>query len=147
MPEPTVELWAAGARVGAANPLPVSAVPAGGATQTDVAASSGNVANAVATATLAGVAGKTTYLSGFTITGAGATTAAVVLVTVTGLVGGTQTFVVAVPAGSSVGIDALVVDLARPLPAAAPNTAITVSAPAFGMGNTNAAVTARGYQL
>lgn len=38
------------------------------ANQTPVAASSGNVANAVATATLPAVAGKTNFLSGFEIT-------------------------------------------------------------------------------
>ena len=43
-----------------------------------IAASSGNVANAVATATLAAVAGRLTYVSGFEITGGGATAGSLV---------------------------------------------------------------------
>lgn len=111
-----------------------------------IAASSGNVAAAVATATLAAAANQTTYITGFTVTGAGATAGSVVLVTVTGCVGGTMTFVLAVPAGAGVGITPLVVDFPHPVPATGPNTAIVVSAPSFGAGNTNAAVVATGMR-
>lgn len=113
---------------------------------TAVGASSGNVANAQAQASLAAVAGKTNYLTGFTITFSGATAASVVLATVTGLAGGTQTFVVAVPAGVTVQGQTLNVDLAVPMPASAANTAITITLPALGAGNTNAAVNIRGVQ-
>jgi hypothetical protein len=123
--------------------LPVSDI-LGGAT-TDLQASSGSVAAAVATATLPAAAGKTTYLTGFTFTGSGATAASVVLLTVTGPAT-TLTFVVAVPAGATLGCTPITVRFDRAVPASAPNTAIVVSVPSLGAGNTNAAVVATGYQ-
>lgn len=108
--------------------------------------SSGNVANASAVATLAAVAGKTTFISGFEITGAGATAAAVVIATVTGLLGGTASYIVAAPAGATAPLTTLAVVFNPPLPASALNTAIVVTLPALGLGNTNAAVVAHGYQ-
>jgi len=110
-------------------------------------ASSGNVAAAAATATLAAVVGKTTYITGFSITGAGATAASVINPTVTGVLGGTQTYTIAIPAGATLGVTPLVVAFDPALPANAVNTAIVVSAPSFGAGNTNATVSAWGYQL
>lgn len=132
--------------VSAANPLPATlgAFPAGA---TALGASSGNVANATATATLAAAAGQTTYITGFDITGAGATAGSVVVATVTGLAGGTQSFVVAVPTGTLLGITPLVVEFGQAIPASAVNTAIVVSVPAFGAGNTNACVNARGFRI
>lgn len=115
-------------------------------TVTPLSSSSGNVAAASAVATLAAAAGKTTYIAGFSITGAGATAASVVLAALAGLLGGTQTYVVAVPAGAAVGITPLRVDFNPPLPASAANTAITLTLPSLGAGNTNAAVNAWGYQ-
>lgn len=114
-------------------------------TQTKVQATSGVVANAAATATLAGVANKTTYLTGFAVTGMGATTGASVDVTITGPTT-TLHYVFPVPAGATTGAAPLVVELADPIPASAVNTAIAVSAPAFGLGNTAACVSAHGYQ-
>lgn len=108
--------------------------------------SSGNVANAAAVATLAAAAGLTTYISGFTVTGLGATAAGVVALTVAGLQGGTLTYNVPVPAGATVGLTPLSVVFNPPLPASAVNTAIVVTLPALGAGNTNAAVVATGYQ-
>lgn len=60
--------------------------------QTPLIAGSGNVANASAAATLTGTATTTVYISGFEITGAGATSGAVVNPTVAGLLGGTRTY-------------------------------------------------------
>jgi hypothetical protein len=116
---------------------------------TPVTASSGNVANAAATATLAaGGANVMNYISGFEFTGSGATAAAVVLLTITGVIGGTMTYVIPVPAGVTVGIPPLVVEFNPPLQASALNTAIVVSVPALGAGgNTNSAVVAHGYQI
>ena len=114
---------------------------------TPVSASSGNVANAAAAATLPAVAGKTTYVTGFEITGAGATAAAVVLATLTGLTGGTATYVVVAPAGATTSITPLVVQFPAPIPASSVNAAITLTLPALGAGNTNAAVVAHGFQL
>lgn len=118
-------------------------IPAGG---TATAASSGNVANASAVATLAAVAAKTNYLSGVEITFAGATAASVVLATITGLLGGTQTIVVPVPAGVAVAGVPVLLNFYPPHPASAVNTAIAVTLPALGAGNTNACVNARGIQ-
>lgn len=116
----------------------------GGATA--VSNSSGNVANAAAVATLAAAAGKTTYISGFTITGAGATAAGVVTAALTGLLGGTASFTITAPAGATVGIAPLSVTFNPPLPGSAVNTALVLTLPALGSGNTNASVSAWGYQ-
>lgn len=112
-----------------------------------VAASSGNVAAAAATATLPGVPNKVTQIAGFQITAAGATAASVVVATVTGLAAGTLSYVIPVPAGAAVGVAPLNVTFDPPLPAAAPNTAIVVTLPSLGAGNTNAAVSANGFQV
>ena len=126
--------------VHADNKTPVYQTPA-------IGASSGNVAATATTATLAAPSnGTTNYLSGFQVTGAGATGASVILVTVTGLSVGTLTYALAIPAGVSVAVTPLVVNFMPPLPASASNTAIVVNVPSFGAGNTNAAVCAVGYQ-
>ena len=114
---------------------------------TSIKASSGNVAAASAAATLAGAASKTTYISGFQITGAGATAASVISVTVAGLKDGTSTYTMAIPAGVTTAVQPLIVYFYPPLPASATNTAIVVTAPSFGAGNTNATCNAQGYQL
>ncbi len=124
--------------------VPLALVPAGA---TQITASSGSVANANAVATLAAVAGKTTYIDGFTCTASGATAASVVTVTVTGVLGGTMTFIFTAPAGATLGATTLNVRFAAPIPASAANTAIVVTLPALGAGNTNAAVVATGFQL
>ena len=109
--------------------------------------SSGNVANATAAATIPAVAGRLTYLTGLEVTGAGATAGSVVLLTVTGIQGGTATYAIAVPTGATVGLTPLTISFAPPVPASAVNTAIVVSLPALGAGNTNACVVARGFSL
>ena len=114
---------------------------------TIINASSGNVANAAAVATLAAAAGKHTFLAGFALTAAGATGALVVNATVTGLVGGTATFTFTAPAGVAVGASPLVVTFDPPIRSSAQNTAIVVTLPALGAGNTNAAANAWGFQL
>lgn len=115
------------------------------ALQAPVQASSGNVANATAAATLAAQSGKTNYLTGIEITGAGATASSVVAATVTGLLGGTRTLIVAVPAGVTTGIAPIVEQFNKALKGAAANTAITLTLPALGAGNTNAAVSLQGF--
>jgi hypothetical protein len=130
--------WAQVAALGG-NGYPAQATP--------VHAASGNVAAAATTATLAGTAAKTTYITGFEVTGAGATAASVIVITVTGLLGGTETYILAIPAGATVGVTPLVVQFSLPVPASAVNTAIVVNVPSFGAGSTNAAVVAHGFQL
>ena len=109
--------------------------------------SSGNVANATATATIPAAAAKLGYITGFEVTGGGATAGSVVSLTITGLLGGTATYSVAVPTGAILGLTPLIVEFLQPLPASAVNTAIVVSLPALGAGNTNAAVVAHGFSL
>ncbi len=112
-----------------------------------ISGSSGDVANASAVATLAAAAGKTTYITGFEITGSGATAALPVVVTVAGVIGGTMTFIYSAAAGALVGNQPLVIEFPEPVPASAVNTAIVVTCPALGTGNLHSAVVAHGYQL
>lgn len=113
---------------------------------TSLSASSGNVAASAATATLTGAANVTTYISGFQVTGGGATAASVIDVTVTGLLGGTATYNIPVPAGATLGINPLIVTFYPPIPASAANTNIVVSAASFGAGNAKATVNAQGFR-
>lgn len=98
------------------------------------------------TATLPGAAGKTTYLTGFEVTGAGATAAQVNTVTVTA---GTTVkhYVLVIPAGATTSITPLIVEFTKPVPASAAATAITVATASFGAGNTASCISAHGYQL
>lgn len=121
----------------------VKALPPG----TAITAASGNVANGSAAATLAAAAAKTTYITGFTVTATGATLGLPVLVTVTGTITGTLTYVFAAIAGVLLISQPLIVNFPTPVPASAVNTAIVVTLPALGAGNTNAAVVATGFQL
>jgi hypothetical protein len=113
---------------------------------TPITASSGNVANANAVATLAAVAGKTTHICGFALTSAGATVGLPVAPTVTGVVTGTQTYTYAAVAGVLLVNQPLVMSFTPCLAASATNTTIVVTLPALGAGNTNASATAWGYQ-
>jgi hypothetical protein len=116
-------------------------------TGTAITASSGNVANANAVATLPGVAGKTTYINGFILTASGSTSGLPVVATVAGVITGTLSFIFTFPAGVLVAATPLSVHFAQPIPASAANTAIVVALPAGGSGNTNAAASAYGFQL
>jgi len=111
---------------------------------TPITASSGNVAAATATATLTSAAGRLMYITGFSVTGAGATGASVIAVTVTGCIGGTMTFNLVIPAGATTSIVPLTINFHNPIAATGYNTNIVVSAPTFGAGNTNAAIVAFG---
>jgi hypothetical protein len=129
----------AGALIVAATDYPSGAVPIVGA-QSGV--------NSALSVGLPGVVGKTTYITGFEVTGAGATAAAVLTVSLFNLVGSiTGLYTLVIPAGVTTGITPLMVEFAKPIPAFAQNTGITLGVPAFGAGNTNATATAHGYQL
>lgn len=118
-----------------------------GVLATPITANSGNVAAATATATLAAAAGKTTYICGFSITSAGSTAAAVVSPTITNTITGTLTFTYASVAGATLANQPLIVPFNPCVPANAANTAIPVSLPSLGAGNTNTTVNAWGFQL
>lgn len=120
-------------------PYPSGATPVNGF--------SGNVANANAVATLANAASKTTYITGFEITASGATTGLPVTVTVVGTITGTLSYTFVAPAGVLVAAEPLVVEFPYPIPASTTNTAIVVTCPALGAGNTNATAVAHGFQL
>lgn len=135
------------ARVGASHQLltdRLSPYPYGA---TSITAASGNVANASAVATLPASATKTTYITGFTVSSSGATVGSVVSVTVVGTVSTTLTYTYAAPAGVLTMGTPLVVPFPVAIPGSAVNTAIVVTLPALGGGNTNATVVAHGYQL
>lgn len=111
-------------------------------------ANSGTGANAQITINLAATAGKTTYLTGLQITATGATAAGVVQPTVY-LAGSNTTlyFVFAVPAGVNTSAQPLILTFPNPISAGGANSVIQIILPALGSGNTNAAVSAQGYQL
>lgn len=114
---------------------------------TPVSAASGTVAAATATATIPAVPGRTAYISGFHLTGTGATSALAVAPTVTGVVTGTLTYAWAAVAGATLLNQPMIVLFDPPLSASAVATAIAVSCPTLGSGNTNCAVVAYGYYL
>ena len=120
-------------------------IPAGA---TVVISSSGNVAAAAATATLAVPAdGKKNYVTGLMITAAGATAGLPVVATITNLIGGTMSFIYSAPAGATIGATPYIAIFPIPVPAAAVSTSIVLTLPSLGLGNTNAAVTLFGFTL
>lgn len=111
----------------------------------NVSSSGGAQANTVTLP--AGGVGVTTWVTGFEVTGMGATAQATLDVTLGGVSGAPLHYVLLVPAGVTTEVDGLTVELAAPgIPANAANTAITLTVPSFGAGNTNAAATIHGYQ-
>lgn len=99
------------------------------------------------TATLAGAAGKTTYICGYTASAGGATAGQLVAVVVSGLLSGGQTVEWAVPTGATADAIPLQQTYTPCLPASAVNTAIVVTVPSVGAGSTAQTVQAWGYQL
>lgn len=97
--------------------------------------------------TLTPEAHKTAYLSEFTVTGLGATGQSVIAVTVTGSnATHTPTWYVNIPAGATVGVVPLVVQLPTPIAGAAPGTPLVLNVPSFGNGNLTAGASASGFQ-
>lgn len=115
------------------------------ANATPVIAGSGNVAAAAAVATLTGTASTRVYISGFEVTGSGATAGLPVTVTVAGLLGGTQSYTYTFASGALVGNSPLIVYYEPPLPASGFNTTIVVTCPSGGAGATNNTVVAHGF--
>ena len=126
------------------NPILASEYPQGAV---PITATSGNQANATAAATLPANATKTTYITGFEVTGTGATGVLVVTVTITGTVSGTMSYTYVFVAGVTTANTPLSIQFSKAIPASAANTAIVVSCPASGLGGTNNVVNAHGYQL
>jgi hypothetical protein len=109
-------------------------------------AASGNVANAAAVASLPANAGIRNWCTGFEVTAAGATAASVVNVTLSGLAAGNLVYSFVFPAGVTAQAQPLIVAFPLPLPAIGPNVAVTLTVPAGGAGNTNAACVLHGFQ-
>lgn len=109
--------------------------------------SSGDVANAAATATLPAVAGKTAYITGFEVWAGGATAGLLTNVTITGLLGGSITFPFSAVAGITLSLAPLVVTFPMAKPASAANVAIAVGLPALGLGNAQARTVVKGFYL
>jgi hypothetical protein len=101
-------------------------------------------ADDILVAELPAVALKRNYLSGFSITGGGATAASVITAVITGTVA-TWNIDIPVPTGVDLGIEPIIVTLASPIPASAVNTAIVLTVPSFGSGNTVASCAVWGY--
>lgn len=110
-----------------------------------IGATSGNVANATATANIgAGASGSVNFLCGFSVRSLGATAATTVTLTVTGVVGGFNYSYFSVAGATTANQPADV--YFHPCLPSTPDTAISVSLPALGAGNTNAYVNAWGYR-
>ena len=116
-----------------------------GAIRTNISASATGTTAAVA-ATLAGVAAKTTFICGFSVSPGSATTAITITIVITGI---TNTFTWAVGAPvTAVGVTGSIVkESFNPcVPASAVNTGIVVTSGALGAGGINNDVQAWGYQ-
>ena len=99
----------------------------------------------VLTLTIPATAGSYCYCTGFAITGLGATAASGVTATLTGVSTTPLNYSIPVPAGVTAGITPLVVKFPLPLQSTAVNTAIVLSIPSFGAGNTLASASMTGY--
>jgi hypothetical protein len=114
---------------------------------TPITASATGTTGAVA-ATLTGVANKTTYITGFTVSSSGATTPTAVTVTVVGTISGTLNYVYPVVAVATENQAPLSIVFPDPVPASATNTSIVVNLnTGIGAGGIAAAVAATGFQL
>lgn len=130
-----------GAALSSSNPIPVS----GSLTPYPIGATviTGNATGTTGAVvgTLAGVAAKTTYIAGFSVSAIGGT-AAVGPITVAGLVTSSMVWYLAASAAGN----QLTVIFSPPIPASAVNTAITVTTTADGTAS-NVAVNSWGFQL
>ncbi|HZS57544.1 MAG TPA: hypothetical protein VFA65_24300 [Bryobacteraceae bacterium] len=117
-------------------------VPAGASVQ--FSSAHGGATNV--TASFGGASGVTTYLNGFIITSSGSTSAAAVNATVSD---GhwTLNFAYVTQSGVTTSNLPYVVNFPTPLPATTQQTAITITLPSLGTGNTQAAVVIYGFDL
>lgn len=120
--------------------LAVGSVPVSATLQAVSATAAGNTATSVS---IPGVAGKTSYIRGFTVTTQPGTGGAAGTVTITGL-SQNLSFQVGAPANSGVQLSVI---FPFAIPAAAVASAVTVNVPALGANTGAVAVTAYGFQL
>lgn len=112
-----------------------------------ISGSSGNVVAAAAVATLAANSEKFAHLHSIQARALGATAGLFTLITITGVEGGTISIPFYFPTGATVEAVPLTVNFTVPLRATAPGQPIVVTLPSGGAGNTNAAISAQGFQL
>lgn len=110
-----------------------------------VDASSGVVSNAIATATLPADQ-RQLWVTGLEITGEGATAASCVAATLAGLQSatGNLSYAVCAPAGITTAITPVIIQFAPPRPAKT-NTAVVLTVPALGAGNTGLVANLHGF--
>ena len=120
-----------------------SAIPGVPSGATPVAASS-YASGTTLTCSFLSVSGLTNYITGFALTGTGATSATAVLVTISGTVVSLY-FTYCVVAGVTTQNTPLIVNFPTPVPASAPGSAISITVPSAGAGNTYTAVTIYGF--
>lgn len=88
------------------------------------------------------------YITGFELTGVGATVATVATVFVAGTVASPSLgYAVAVPAGNTNTIQPLIVTFDPPIPAASTSAPIHVTVSSFGAGNTAVFLNVRGFTV
>lgn len=114
---------------------------------TPIQASSGNVADAAAVATFPAVANKTNYVTGITVNSTGATGSASVIATLVGALSGTLSFAYKTTSGAANLDTPMQLNFDPPIPASAVNTAMVLTLPALGAGNTHATVNMTGYYI
>lgn len=114
-------------------------------------AASANTPAGIITLTFAARVGWRNYLQHITCTGGGATAGSNIVAAITGLdVDGVATqpsFILSPPTGATVGMPRFDVAYDPPLPATAANTAIVLTVPSFGAGNTHAMCSMTGFQI
>lgn len=98
------------------------------------------------TATLAAPgAGLTLYVEGIEVQWMGATAASAPTINLTGVLGGTQAWIMPIPAGVGVAGPGLRVNFNPPIPAALANSAVALAVPAPGAGCIGVSGTIRGF--
>lgn len=136
-----------GAQPNFATPVPVimsDPYPSGA---TPVSCSTGNIAASTATCTMPAISAKFTYITGFDITGSGATLGLAVTCTLTNTGSGTHSYTYVAVAGALLANASLNKSFPTPLKATATNTAPVLSCPSLGTGNTNMTINMDGYTL
>jgi hypothetical protein len=98
------------------------------------------------TAAITATANRMGYCTGFDIDGLGATAGSAIAVTLSGILGGTLTWEVGIPAGVTVPFT-YSKRFNPPLQASGVNTAMTLTVPSFGSGNTQSNANIYGFKL
>lgn len=122
-------------------PYPVGATPLAFTFTTNTAT--------LMTAQFVGASGRTVYMTGFQITGTGATATSVIVVSTTNFIA-TQNWYLVIPAGVALPVvpgGIFAVSFNPPLPANALGVWPQVNVPGFGAGNTSAAINIQGYMI